>query len=800
MKQFLYKRWTKICAAILCILSFNVMAGSFFVMLAGDAANIYNRSEADIWEEAKERICNKYSVKAAVNFKDDFGIELFRDTNFRYGVIQAESLDGLNLNNKSIYEVCNFDKKVTEDMLYIHTYSLGDSTDFRVGTNLFDSYFVYNENEWRTDKKTIENVFYARDTDSFFCEAGDAIYPITQYVECDFNLQERVAVYAPNGESVYFWDNAADNLAQASDSDLTDEIEGDNQAKINLNGQIWYLFDILIMTQKDIAELGSMVSDDVDEENFEEFYVQDGYVVTNVYDLSNTEPYYILSYVNEPLDTEMNFFYQNVFSKLANWQKQDFFVQAKYLIQLFCSLRYAAFGLLLVSGILFLLSLGFLLAAAGHKGSKEIAGGWLEKVPCDIFLIGTAVIYVVLLSTAEYCIRYMDIHIAIWYGTVAGLVSEILALLCCMDVAIRFKLGKWWKNSVCWRVCAKALCLIRIITEKLHHAFPLIWKAWIVMLILAFLEFVGLNATTYHANVQIFLWLLEKLILYGLLTLCLLQMKKLQQEGEKLAAGDMESRLDTRHMFWDLKKHGDNLNNIREGIRCAVAEQLKSERFQTELITNVSHDIKTPLTSIINYVDLLEKEEADNPTVQEYLDVLSRQSTRLKKLIEDLMEASKASTGSLAVAWEDCDAQVMLTQTIGEFEEKLKANQIELIVQSNTKEAVISADPRHLWRIFDNLMNNICKYAQPSTRAYVNIEKKEQSERIIFRNISKYALNIDSEELMKRFVRGDSSRNTEGNGLGLSIAKSLTELMQGEFELVVDGDLFKVILTFPVLE
>ena len=180
--------------------------------------------------------------------------------------------------------------------------------------------------------------------------------------------------------------------------------------------------------------------------------------------------------------------------------------------------------------------------------------------------------------------------------------------------------------------------------------------------------------------------------------------------------------------------------------------------------------------------------------------MLDRQSQRLKKLIEDLIEASKASTGNLSVILEPCDIDILLTQTVGEFEERLSASSLELIASNTGRNIQIQADSRHLWRIFDNLMNNICKYAQPSTRAYVNIEKKEQSEQIIFRNISKYALNIDSEELMKRFVRGDSSRNTEGNGLGLSIAKSLTELMQGEFELVVDGDLFKVILTFPVLE
>lgn len=225
---------------------------------------------------------------------------------------------------------------------------------------------------------------------------------------------------------------------------------------------------------------------------------------------------------------------------------------------------------------------------------------------------------------------------------------------------------------------------------------------------------------------------------------------------------------------------------------------MKSEYFKTELITNVSHDIKTPLTSIINYVDLLEKEEVENPRIKEYLEVLSRQSSRLKKLIEDLMEASKASTGNLNVVFERCDAHVMLTQTIGEFEEKLKEGQIELIVKGSKNPMFIQADPRHLWRIFDNMMNNICKYAQPLTRAYVNIETEGGTGKIIFRNISKCALNIESEELMERFVRGDSSRNTEGSGLGLSIAKSLTELMHGKLELFVDGDLFKVIVSFPI--
>jgi signal transduction histidine kinase len=245
--------------------------------------------------------------------------------------------------------------------------------------------------------------------------------------------------------------------------------------------------------------------------------------------------------------------------------------------------------------------------------------------------------------------------------------------------------------------------------------------------------------------------------------------------------------------------HAENINRAGDGVASAVEKQMKSEHFKTELITNVSHDIKTPLTSIINYVDLLQKENPENETEKEYLEVLARQSARLKKLIEDLMEASKASTGNLAVNFETCDARVLLTQIVGEFEEKTAANQLELIVD-NPKEALhIRVDSRHIWRVFDNLLGNICKYAQPGTRVYISLVREGGDAVISFKNISKYRLNITSEELMERFVRGDSSRNTEGSGLGLSIAQSLTNLMNGTMELSVDGDLFKVVLRFPVV-
>ena len=276
-------------------------------------------------------------------------------------------------------------------------------------------------------------------------------------------------------------------------------------------------------------------------------------------------------------------------------------------------------------------------------------------------------------------------------------------------------------------------------------------------------------------------------------------MEKLQTGSQKIASGDLDYRVDTRRMFWEFKKHGENLNNISLGMSRAVDERMKSERFKTELITNVSHDIKTPLTSIINYVDLLNREDLPDGTIKEYVGVLVRQSSRLKKLIDDLVEASKASTGNIVVNSTRTEIGVLLTQAAGEYEERLRSNELELIQNQPEEEVYIMADGRLLWRVFDNLMNNICKYSQPGTRVYLDLEKVNGEVVITFKNISRNPLNISSEELLERFVRGDSARSTEGSGLGLSIAKSLVELQGGKLDLAIDGDLFKVILKFKTV-
>ena len=228
----------------------------------------------------------------------------------------------------------------------------------------------------------------------------------------------------------------------------------------------------------------------------------------------------------------------------------------------------------------------------------------------------------------------------------------------------------------------------------------------------------------------------------------------------------------------------------------AVEQKMKSERLKTELITNVSHDIKTPLTSIINYVDLLQKAHTRDEEAQ-YLEVLQRQSARLKKLTEDLVEASKASTGNVSANLVQTNVVESINQALGEYEDRLAAGSLLVVKSFDAEDLSILADGRLLWRILDNLLGNVCKYALAGTRVYVTAAAEGGEVVLSIKNISRQQLNVSVEELMERFVRGDTARTTEGSGLGLNIARSLTELQRGKLHLVVDGDLFKAELRFP---
>ena len=265
----------------------------------------------------------------------------------------------------------------------------------------------------------------------------------------------------------------------------------------------------------------------------------------------------------------------------------------------------------------------------------------------------------------------------------------------------------------------------------------------------------------------------------------------------QLGEGNLDYKVDTAELNSSNRELADVVNAMGEGLQLAVEARMKNERMQADLITNVSHDIKTPLTSIVNYVDLLKREKLDNPRVQAYLQVLDQKSQRLKQLTEDLVEASKVSSGNVHMEFVTLNLCELIWQVNGEFDERLKARKLELICKLPQEPVPIRADSRYLWRVVENLYSNAAKYAMPGSRVYVEVQQKHQGTCFLMKNMSEQPLNIQADELMERFVRGDSSRTTEGSGLGLSIARSLASLMGAGFEIFIDGDLFKVQITFP---
>ncbi|MDE7219030.1 MAG: HAMP domain-containing histidine kinase, partial [Oscillospiraceae bacterium] len=355
------------------------------------------------------------------------------------------------------------------------------------------------------------------------------------------------------------------------------------------------------------------------------------------------------------------------------------------------------------------------------------------------------------------------------------------------------------RNTLCWRLCRWCTRLWRRCWRavvELVRILPMTWRT--ILFAAGILGIQSLMCLLILISRDGFFFFLITAALDGVLVvgaaLLSLQLQKVRDMGSALAAGDLEAHLDTETMYFDVKRHAEDLNAIGVGMNKAVEQRLKSERLKTELITNVSHDIKTPLTSIVNYVDLLKKEDLP-PAAGEYLSVLDRQANRLKKLTEDLVEASKASTGNITVSLEPIVVNEIIHQAIGDYDEKLAAGKLEVIVNTYEGNLMALADGRLLWRVLDNLLSNVCKYALAGTRVYVDLGAREGKVVLSVKNISRDPLNVSAEELMERFVRGDASRHTEGSGLGLNIARSLMALMGGGFELYVDGDLFKAELT-----
>lgn len=467
--------------------------------------------------------------------------------------------------------------------------------------------------------------------------------------------------------------------------------------------------------------------------------------------------------------------------------------QAPSYSYLFCSWLLEHTGLTVFLTVLFavltLFCFCFLMASCGHwQGRDGIHLTWLDRIPADVWLL--VLLCLLCMGWEAFYYEWGRIFFC------AALTPLLLLFLCVFSA--QCKAGTVLRGTLIARFIRLVWRIMKATGRGLYRiakGLPLMWKTALVTLALVFIEFILFIQDYYGTRAAPFL-LLKLLELLAILYIAL-SLRTLQKGGEAMADGDFSQNIDTRLLIGDFKRYGQRMNDLRSGIEQAVQEQTKAERMKTELITNVSHDIKTPLTSIVNYVDLLQKEDVQSETAREYIAVLDRQSRRLKKLTEDLVEASKASSGALPVDLQPTDVSVLFDQIVGEYQDRLADCRLTLVARPPEQAVSVYADGKLFSRVMDNLVNNICKYALEDTRVYAVAACDEEHVTISFKNVSRAELNISPDELMERFVRGDASRHTEGSGLGLSIAGSLVQLMGGTFHLSIDGDLFRADITLP---
>ncbi len=429
-----------------------------------------------------------------------------------------------------------------------------------------------------------------------------------------------------------------------------------------------------------------------------------------------------------------------------------------------------------------------------EKGKNEIVLNTLDKIPYEIvvlFVLFVTGITLSVIDTINLNIYNMNMTTA-FIIIIASAVFYIVGMLFYLTSITRMKAHTLWKSTIVYYLYRLIKKGVNSISSNLSLSIKLgiVIITYTILILFCILLIFSLGPVA----IPFLLGIWSFMFYWGLRYLK--QLKQMKQMVKELYEGNTQIRLTEEEYKGDLKEVCIYLNDIAGGFQNAINKSLKSERMKTELITNVSHDIKTPLTSIINYVDLLKKEEMPNEKTKQYLDVLDQKSQRLKRLTEDLVEASKASSGNIKLNIEKIDIKELIKQVSGEFEDRLNEKKLELLLNLPEENAIITADSRYLYRVMENLYSNIVKYALPQSRVYVDVILQKDTVEINLKNISKEKLNISAEELMERFVRGESSRNTEGSGLGLSIAQSLIELQKGTFQIYLDGDLFKVILTF----
>ena len=813
MEKYLQSSWMRVLSSIICTISVVAMLIGIFVFAVVTEVG----GTDELYDIGYDRIAENYGIYAVEMLEGDvsaFAAAEFEEKKINCVITRVSQEPGENDEIHTVEEVLFTTGEIGEERVFETSVAPESIRRYRTTSlagALFGTYsYSPSSEEWT--EFPIEKVLFDTASGVFYYQTSMGLYKVAEIIVLygiDTVIGENEVIHEQ--ESVDYligWENGKQVYQNGYYQAILDTSEYKTWEAVVINGR--YMELGAVGQWPNVIEVVSDGSLDLSVIKTKDYMIE--------YD-SISCPY------GEDLDI-----YQVQVS--CREEAGSLFAEWNELVVLLSYLYRIAIPMMVFGFIAFVIS--FVLMICSAKTKKEQLN-FMEKVPVFLYSGAICIIDILLvalmLGVVEWTVMN-DIKDLNSLGILCILLSMVavwLALNWFQNIVTRIKCKSFWRTSEFYYL----YILVKNSWDKIRKFFAVLFKPFVFIMkpfvalyvaiknfcnkvqenttlvagglgifgVISVIEFAVLYLSRwqmYRGTAFVSYWFI-KLVEAVALLVALFQMQEMLEGSRRVASGDMSKPIDTTRMFWKFKEHGENINKVSDGIAIAVNERMKSEHFKTELITNVSHDIKTPLTSIINYVDLIKKEDIEDEKLQEYVDVLDRQSARLKKLIEDLMEASKASTGNLTVNLEECDVEVLLTQVIGEFEEKLQKNQLEVVVDKPEHPVKMMADGRHIWRVLDNLLNNACKYSLPGTRVYVSLKKENNEAVIVFKNISKDALNIPSEELMERFVRGDSSRNTEGSGLGLSIAQSLTELMHGTMKLEIDGDLFKVILRFPTI-
>ena len=438
--------------------------------------------------------------------------------------------------------------------------------------------------------------------------------------------------------------------------------------------------------------------------------------------------------------------------------------------------------------------------AGKRNESGELVPMWIDRIPLEIVLLAVFLLGLLAFYIADWLIYTIPADFVAFLFLLIGWGTLLYGLA--YLISVRIQLSTLWTNTLVYRIFRKCADTF----PRICRSIPLTWRTGLTVVLYCFFTFLILafSVDPREIALALILWFPLTLAIGALLIYGSWATHTITQILRDMAGGNIHKKTDTSNLFFIFRKQAESLNSLGDGLQAAVQAQMKSERLKTELITNVSHDIKTPLTSIINYSDLLLAElgheiQPDGKAA-EYAETIHRHSLRLKKLTEDLVEASKAASGAITVNFERIGLNQMLRQAVGEYEERLTAAGLTPVCRFTEEEVFISADGRLLWRVFDNLLSNIVKYSLEGTRVYITLSRNAGHAVISFKNISRDTLNVDVSELMERFVRGDASRHSEGSGLGLNIALSLCDRMNGTLTLACDCDLFRADVEFLEIE